>query len=51
MNKPLEVHRNKPDAITRKYRLSNRKGIRTEIRWYNVGPGPKKRGWGLFEVK
>ena len=55
MNKPIidgkrEVHRFHSDAIKRKFKLSNLKGIQCDVQWYNLKPGwGKYRGWGLFE--
>ena len=48
--KPIEIHRYRVDAIKRKYKLTCKTGKQLDIRWYNVGSGPMKKGWGLFEV-
>jgi len=50
INGKREVHQFKSDAIERKLKLSNSKGIQCDVHWYDLKPGwGKHRGWGIFE--
>ena len=52
MNKPIKIYQFNSEAVRWKLKLSNRKDIQCEVKWYNLNPGwGTTRGWGIFVVE